>query len=159
MASGIAAQDRPTLTALRVRLLAPLTTKFSRKGDMVSARVMEPGEYQNGILEGEVHEVKAAGTGGRTAWVQFDFQKLHISNQVLAVNVSLVGVANSRHEPAVDEDGRAVEVGSRGGGGKRASGAASAVAATPLRLSANGPHVSFAAGSEFTLEMQNLRPH
>jgi hypothetical protein len=49
----------------RVRLLAPLTTKFNRKGDMVSARVVEPTAYQGSVLEGVVREIKAGSAAGK----------------------------------------------------------------------------------------------
>ena len=155
------AQDAPTIapdTSVKAVLRAPLTTKFSRKGDLVSARVLDPKEYQNGLLEGEVHEIKAGGSGGKTASVEFDFHKLHISGKVLAVSMSLVSVANSRHQPSVDEEGTEVETISRKGPEKLVSSVFSRGSA-PLRLSVKGSQLSFATGSEFTLEMQNFKAH
>ena len=153
------AQDAPTVapdTSVKAVLQAPLTTKFSRKGDLVSARILDPKEYQNGLLEGEVHEIKAGGSSGKTASVEFDFHKLHISGKVLAVRMSLVSVANSRHQPSVDEEGAAVETINRRRPEKLVSSVFSRGSA-PLRLAVKGPQLSFATGSEFTLEMQTLK--
>jgi len=154
------AQDSPAgATVVTVHLLTPLTTKFSRKGDLVSARVFEPEQYRDGILEGEVGEVKPGGPGGKTSSIQFDFRSLHLSGKTLAMSLSLVSGANSHHQSTVDEDGSAVEFASRGVAGKLVSSVFSSGSATPLKLTAKGPRVSFAPGSEFTLELQAARTH
>src|SRR4051812_11111599 len=64
--ASLAQNAEPSLqtgATLRVRLEAPLTTKFNRKGDIVSARVLEPAGFQGGMLEGDIREVKAGGSG------------------------------------------------------------------------------------------------
>ncbi len=152
--------ERPAVPAngtVKVRLLAPLTSKFSRKGDLVSARILEPGDYQNGILEGEVREVKAGGAGGKLSYVQFDLRKLHLAGSTLNVNVALVSASNSQHRADVDEDGNAVELSSRGGAGKLVSSVFTPGSAPALKLNTKAPQVSFSAGSEFVLELQTLK--
>src|ERR1700690_2894577 len=64
IATATAAQDvestAPAEGDWRVRLLAPISTKFNRKGDMVSARVLAPAKFQDRILEGDIREVKVS---------------------------------------------------------------------------------------------------
>jgi hypothetical protein len=131
---------------VRVQLLSPLTTEFNRKGDMVSARIIEPGNYEGGILEGEVKEIKAAGIGGKSSYVQFEFQTLHMADRATPISASLVAAMNSHRQPDVDEDGSALEKHATGIAGKRNS-------TTTVRLSAKAPGISFLPGSEFALQL------
>src|SRR5450432_61691 len=79
--AAFAAQDAetslPSGAKWRVRLQAPLSTSFSRKGDMVSARVLEPAVFQGAILEGVIRDLKAGGDPARVSSIQFDFVTLH----------------------------------------------------------------------------------
>ena len=105
VADGPAQTDPPSLkdVDLRVRLLAPLSTKLSRKGDLVSAVVVEPHGYEGGILEGDVREVKG-GSSQKTATVQFQFHSLHLSGIAVHLN-AVLNVANSKQQLGVDDEG------------------------------------------------------
>jgi hypothetical protein len=135
---------------LRVRLLAPLTTRFNRKGDMVSARVLEPAALAGGILEGDIRDLKVGGPGKETT-IQFEFQTLHVADQAMPVTAAVLEVANSKHQSGVDEDGSPLETEARSHSGK-ASGFSRG--SEPARLTVKAAAVSFAPGSEFLLQVQ-----
>ena len=65
---------------LKVRLTAPLTTKMSRAGDLVVARIVDSEQYAGGYLEGEVREVHAGSTTKRST-IDFQFHSLHAGGQ------------------------------------------------------------------------------
>jgi hypothetical protein len=144
--------------AFRVRLLAPLNTDFSRKGDMVAAQVLEPAEMQGGILVGEVQEVKAGGGPGKVSTIQFEIQTLHMGGKAAPMSAVLTEIRNSRGQSGTDEQGAALESG---------GGALSAVSSKitgvfsrgvePARLTAKAANLYFAAGSEMVLQAQGRR--
>lgn len=150
-------------TGMRVRLLAPLTTKLNRKGDLVSASVLEPAKYQGAILEGDIRDVRAGvSSSNKHSYIQFQFHTLHSSGAALPVAVSLVEITNSKKQPDVDEDGSMLE--SEGGfratvAGRLHLGAndAGSISGGPAHLSAKAPGLSFAPGSELVLRFR-LRP-
>jgi hypothetical protein len=151
--AAFAAQDGETALPSgenwRVRLLAPLSTSFNRKGDMVSARVLEPAAFQGAILEGVIRELKAGGDSARASSIQFDFVTLHAGDKALHVSAALVEVMNSRREPGVDDEGAALE-----SGGGKLLGVFSHGSSTTVRLAARSAHLLFAPGSEFVLRLQ-----
>jgi len=153
-AQGPEANGHLADTTVRVQLLSPLTTAFNRKGDMVSARILEPASYKGAILEGEVQEIKA-GAGGKSASVLLEFQTLHMADSVTPVSASLVDVMNSRREADVDEEGAALEKHATGVVGKVFSRSSP----TTVRLSAKAPSLSFLPGSEFALQLLFRKGH
>ena len=163
-ASAVAGEEpapapEPAGERVSARLLAPLTTRFSRKGDLVSAVITEPASYQNAMLEGEVHEVRGgAGNGGR-AVLAFRLFTLHSNGQAIPVAISLVDASNSKRELQLDEAGASLELGKSGGGAvgrltsilRRGSGGDSGGAV--LRIEAKAQDVSLDVGSQLTLHM------
>jgi hypothetical protein len=144
---------------ISARLLAPLTTKFSRKGDLVSALITEPASYQNAMLEGEVHEVHGgAGNGGRAVLALRIFA-LHSNGQTIPVAVSLIDASNSKREAQVDEAGSSLELAKPGGGtvGKLTSllhrGSGGEAGGVILRIEAKAQDLSLDVGSQLTLRM------
>jgi hypothetical protein len=137
-----------------VRLLAPLSTDFNRKGDMVSARVIEPAAYQGSVLEGVIREIKVGGAAGKDSTVQFEFHTLHAAVEDIMVTATLVGAANSRGEAGVDEAGRQLAAGSHALGGMPEAGAPQRWASGPARLSVRAGHLSLAPGSVLALEVK-----
>jgi hypothetical protein len=148
-AQAIPEKDSTAAISVRVQLLAPITTKFSRKGDLVSTRVLEPANYRGNFLEGEVHEVKG-GAAGKVGYVQFEFHTLHMGDKTAPVSASLTQAFNSQRKPDVDEEGTALESNARTGVGKVFSRSPDAT----LRLAAKAGNVSFSPGSEFVLQMR-----
>jgi hypothetical protein len=155
--------------ALRVRLLAPLSTKLNRKGDLVSAAVVEPPVYEGGILEGDVHEIRG-GPSQKTATVQFQFHTLHFSGKALQLNIAVLNVANSKQQLGMDDEGAQLEsdkgalatgkpssLGSglgrlHIGGTKSTSGGS-----TSFRLQSRAPNLILAVGSEMVVQV-NSKP-
>jgi hypothetical protein len=159
-ASAVAQVAEPVLPAdvdWHVRLLAPLTTEFNRKGDMVSARVLEPAAYSGAILEGVIRDLKAGGSPGKSSTVEFDFETLHVGDKALQVDASFLQALNSRRQPGVDEEGSPLETGSQGLGGKVA-GVLKRRGSGPLRLAVRAANLSFAPGSEIVLRLQSRQP-
>jgi hypothetical protein len=144
-------QPFPSIVSSRVRLLAPLTTKFNRKGDMVSARVLEPAGYRGAILEGVIREVKAGGAAGKTSSVQFEILALHLAGEAIPVTAALIEVTNSRGAPNVDEGKVPLE---SGAGGKSASGGLLHRGPGLPRIATQSADLTFAPGSEFGFELR-----
>ena len=149
---------------LKVRLTAPLTTKLSRAGDLVVARIVDSEEYAGGYLEGEVREVHA-GSATKRSTIDFQFHSLHAGGKDSRVSVGVMHVANSKHQPETDEDGASIESvrGSASGGGgglsrmlRISKGSGKEAAAGPpaalTKLAAKAPNLSLAVGSEFTVQ-------
>ena len=142
----------------RVRLLAPLTTEFSRKGDMVAAQVMEPAPMQGGILVGEVQEVKAGGGPGKVSMIEFGIQTIHMAGKTAPITAALTEIRNSRGQAGTDEEGNALEAG--GGALSAVSSKITGVfsrGAEAVHLTAKAANLSFAAGSEMVLQAQGRR--
>jgi hypothetical protein len=142
----------------KVRLLAPLNTEFSRKGDMLAAQVMEPARMQGGILVGEVQEVKAGGGPGKVSTIQFEIQAIHMAGKAAPVTATLTEIRNSRGQAGTDEEGATLE---SGGGalsvvGSKITGVLSR-GPGPVHLSAKAANLYFAAGSEMVLQAQGRR--
>jgi hypothetical protein len=148
---------------MRVRLLAPLSTKLSRKGDLVSAAVVEPATYEGAILEGDVREIKG-GPSQKTAAVQFQFHTLHLAGKAVPLNIAVLNVANSKQQLGVDDEGTQLEsdkgalatgksssLGSTLGkfrlGGSKATGGSGA-----FRLQTHASNLTLAVGSEMVVQ-------
>ena len=148
------AQDSETVLPAdakwRVRLQSPLSTSFNRKGDMVSAVVLEPEAFKGTLLEGLIRETKAGGAS-KIATVQFDFVTLHVSRKAVPVNAVLLEVLNSKQEAGVDETGATLESGGATKGGKLANIFSKGAGAT--RLTSKSSQLTLATGSEFVLQV------
>ncbi len=148
---------------MRVSLLAPLTTKFNRKGDIVSAKVLDPARLQGGILEGEIREVHAGGGATKPSAIQFQFHTLHFSGSALPISVNLQAISNSKNKKGCDEDGVSLETDQNAEStGKRSIAAAvrgiGRERKTPsqtglIRLSGRSEHLALAVGSELLLQV------
>ena len=145
---------------LKVRLLSPLSTTFNRKGDMVSARILEPSSLQNGFLEGEIREVNDGGDWGKGSRIQFEFHTLHLPKQSIPISGFPVEVHNSRGAAGVDESGAAIDGLSHGAGSKSSPlSLFSHGSASFIRMGSKTAHLTFAAGSEWTIQIQVQKPH
>jgi len=149
---------------LRVRLLAPMTSNFTRKGDLVSAKVLDSGWLQGGILEGDVRDVRA-GTSGKHASIQFQFHTLHASGATILISARLLRLTGSGGRDGLDDEGQAVEIDQHGehGGGLRSVASALHVgsgkqdpsrAAGPIRISTNAANLTLGVGGEFAVHVE-----
>lgn len=146
-----AAQDLSSPSVWRVRLVSPLKASFNRKGDVIAASVLDPVEYKDSMIEGQMREVRA-GDQAHGAYMEFEFLALHLGGKVLPVTADLLGAVNSRGQSGVDEDGSQVESGSRSLVGRLTSKVR--FRSGSARLAVLAPDMSFAPGSEFALRVR-----
>jgi hypothetical protein len=160
-------------TEFRVRLLSPISTETSHKGDNITAQVISPDVYSNCYMEGQVREAKG---GKSTSVLSFYFdtianqdhsRKIHIESQINSLT-------NSQGKENVDEEGSVVKktnnlakaavatgagalIGAIVGGGKGAAvgaGAGAAAALIFIQIGVQAPKVRFAEGSEFIMSVK-----
>lgn len=165
--TGIAqAQDME----LQVELMNRVGTETSRKGDLVSARIVSPSGFQGSVLEGKISEVKSGAKSGGESVLDIDFDILRHNNTVVPVNSQIKSVGNSKGQVNIDEEGRVV--GRAGNSSKRSSGtgglgralggitggraarigaAVDTAASVLFRVSSDAPNLRFDPGSKFTL--------
>ncbi len=164
LVTSIQAQD----IELQVELMNGLGTGTSRKGDLVSARVLSPAALQGDVVEGKVGNVEQ---GGGKAVLTFSFETLRHAGQAVPISSEIRSIANSKGQVDVDENGNAIRKsrgsskpsgvaragGAVGGllGGKKgaAVGAASRVAEAVISidLASDAPSLTLAPGSKITL--------
>ena len=68
----------PLDTVMRVELLTNLSTEASQIGDRFQARVLEPVEYENAMIDGRVTRVKRPGKLKGTAELQLSFDQIRL---------------------------------------------------------------------------------
>lgn len=163
---------------MTVSLVSPISTKTSKEGDQIVARVLTPEPYQAAVLEGKVQKIKKAKKGDK-AEVLFSFRSLTWSGVTYPIRAELTDVTNSKGVQNVDEEGRAIGKSSNkrrilatliGAGVGAAAGAAvagargAAVGAGTgaiaglligIKFTARGPDMEFAPGSQFTLKVSD----
>jgi hypothetical protein len=160
-------------TEFRVRLLSPISTETSHKGDKITAQVISPDSHSACYMEGQVRESK----GGKSKSVlsfYFDTfenmnhsEKIHIASQIKSL-------ANSQGKKDVDDEGNVVKktnnlrkaalatgagavIGALAGGGKGAAigaGVGAAAALVFIEVGVQAPKVRFAEGSEFVMSVK-----
>ena len=72
--------DIPTNTMMRVELLTSLSTDASQRGDLLEARVLEPGEYQGATVTGRVTRVRRPGKVKGPAELQLSFHQIRLAD-------------------------------------------------------------------------------
>jgi hypothetical protein len=173
-AASLPAQVIPQETEFRAKLLSPVDTETSKKGDKLTAQVTAPPAFAGDILEGQVRESKGGAKVKGNAVLNLAFETLNHAGQRVPIQASVKSVVNSQGKQDVDEEGRVVRkknslgkaavgagigalIGGIAGGGKGAAIGAAAGAGAALVLievAAEGARVSFAAGSEFVLAVK-----
>jgi hypothetical protein len=176
-ASSLPAQTIADNTPFRVKLTAPLSTETNRKGDKITALVLQPPEFANSIMEGEVKESKGGGKVSGKSVLNFTFQRIVKGGKTIQVNSEVKEIFNSRGKQNVDEEGRIIEkksnvgkmaavtgagalIGALAGGAKGAAigaGAGAAAALVLIQVGAKGAQISFAPGSELILSVRERR--
>lgn len=159
-----------------VKLLSPISTKTSRRGDTFSAQVMSPAEYEGAIFEGRINKVRAA-RKRRKAEISFAFQTITFKGRTIPVQADLKNVANSKGVKDVDDEGHVIGksskkkevagaligsglgalIGGLAAGGKGAAAGAAIGAGAGLIVAigftTSGSDIEFAPGSTFTLNV------
>jgi hypothetical protein len=172
--SAAPAQTVPPNSQFRVKLLSPISTKTSKKGDKITAQVLTPADFQGDMVEGSVKESKGGNKMKGQSVLNFTFETLNHKGANIPVQSSVESVANSQGKQNVDEEGRVISkknnlgkaalgagagalIGAIAGGAKGAAigaGVGAAAAIMFIELGTSGPEVTFAAGSEFTLSVK-----
>ena len=162
---------------LTARLLGPISTETSRKGDRITAQVVDPEQYKGDIMEGVITESKNGGSVKGTSVLTFRFDTWHRAGQPLPVQASVESFTNSKGQPDVDEEGRAIKrtnrigaalgvaalgaaIGAMAGGARGAAIGAGAGAAASLlfiKFAAKGPRINFGPETNFVLSVQPAR--
>ena len=170
-------QTIPNNSEFVVKLLGPISTESSKKGDKITAQVMSPPEFQNAVMEGTVKEAKSGGKINGKSVLNFTFETLNAKSGPIPVQSSVKSMVNSQGKANVDEEGRVIEkknnlgkaaiatgagalIGGIAGGGKGAAIGAGVGAAASLifiEVAVKGANVNFAPGSQFVLEVKERR--
>ncbi|MFN0166498.1 MAG: hypothetical protein ACKV22_08705 [Bryobacteraceae bacterium] len=169
-------QSLKDATEFRARLLAPISTETSRKGDKITAQVISPAEFEGGILEGEVKESKSSGKMKGTSVLNFTFETLNYKGNATTVRSTISSMTNSKGKENVDEEGRVINktnnigkaavatgagaiIGGILGGAKGAAigaGVGAAASIALIQFGTRGPSITFAQGSEFKLLVKEV---
>ena len=98
----------PRNTVLSLELLTPVSSDNSQRGDPLQARVLEPAEYQNFIVDGRVSEVRRPGKVKGVAQVQLSFEQIRSTdNRTATLHAQLIEVSalGGGYDPQVDAEG------------------------------------------------------
>ena len=164
----------PKDTEFRVKLLTPIDTATNRKGDKLTAQVVQPPEFAGDMMEGTIRESKGGAKVKGKASLDFTFDKLYHAGKTLNVHSSVTRMLNSHGKENVDEEGRIIEkknnlgkaaaltgagaiIGAIAGGGTGAAigaGAGAAASIVLIKVTAQGVQIHFAAGSEFIMSVK-----
>lgn len=178
---GTAQAQKPKNGTYVVSLLAPIGTRMSKEGDTFTAKVIQPAELQDAIIEGKVTKVEPAKKGlAPKSTMLFGFSTITMAdNKTYKIHANLKQVTNSKGVGKVDDEGQVIgygnglkkALGASGGAGVGAlaggllggwSGAliGGAVGGAggyfiTLEVTTNGENVDLYAGTHFTLELEN----
>lgn len=173
----IGAQMIPRDSEFQVKLLSPINTQTSRKGDKITAQVLDPASFKGDILEGRIDEAKSGGKIKGKSVLHFTFQTLNHGGRAIAVQSSVRSVTNSQGKQDVDEEGQIIKkknnlgkaavgtgvgalIGGIAGGAKGAAigaGVGAAASIVFIEVAVSGANVSFAPGSQFLLSVNQLQ--
>jgi len=98
----------PRNTILSLELMTPLSTDITQRNDPFKARVTQPSEFANYIVEGRVTQVKRPGKVKGVAELQLSFEHIRSTdNRVASIHAELLEVVpmNSDSAPNVDPEG------------------------------------------------------
>lgn len=164
-------------TEFRVKLTAPLSTETNKKGDKITAMILQPAEFAGAIMEGEIKESKSGGKISGKSILNFTFQTIVKNDATIPVNSEVKSCYNSKGQANVDEEGRIIEkksnvgklaavsgagalIGALAGGAKGAAigaGAGAAAALVLIQVGAKGANIQFDSGSELVLSVRERR--
>jgi outer membrane protein OmpA-like peptidoglycan-associated protein len=153
----------------QVELMNRVGTETSRKGDLVSARIIAPASFQGNMLEGKITESISGAKVRGDSILDIDFDMMRHANMVTPLSSRIKSVSNSKGNVNVDEEGRIVGragnsnqssrtsgLGRALGGlaGNRAARVGNAVdnaASALFRVSSDAPNLRFDPCSKFVL--------
>ncbi|HEV8427159.1 MAG TPA: hypothetical protein VGQ41_04555 [Pyrinomonadaceae bacterium] len=97
----------PRNTILNLELMNGVSTDASQRGDRIQARVIEPAQYANYIVEGRVAQVKRPGKVKGVAELQLAFDQIRSTdNRTATLHAELIEIGPQRgDDPEVDNEG------------------------------------------------------
>lgn len=97
----------PRNTILNLELLNGVSTDASQRGDRIQAKVIEPAQYANYIVEGRVSQVKRPGKVKGVAELQLAFDQIRSpDNRTATLHAELIEIGPmSSDDPSVDAEG------------------------------------------------------
>jgi len=97
----------PRNTILNLVLLHGVSTEASQRGDRFEARVVEPAQYANYIVEGRVAQVKRPGKVKGVAELQLAFDQIRSpDNRTYTLHAELIEIGPMRgDDPEIDSEG------------------------------------------------------
>ena len=98
----------PRNTILALELLTPVSTDVSQRGDRIEARVIEPAQYANYVVQGRVAQVKRPGKVKGVAELQLAFDQIRTNdNRTTSLHAELVEISpmGGDYDPQVDTEG------------------------------------------------------
>ncbi|QOY91202.1 OmpA family protein [Paludibaculum fermentans] len=158
---------------IQVELMNQIGTDTSRKGDLISGRVISPPQLQGDVLEGRITESRSGAKLGGKSVFSFTFDTLRHAGSTIPISSQFKSAINSKGRQDVDEEGRIVRrasgnvakaaggtglgamIGGIAGGGKGAAigsviGAGASIAM--VQIAADAPNIRFAPGSRLLIE-------
>jgi hypothetical protein len=92
----------PRNTILALELLTPLSTDASQRGDRLQARVIEPAQYADYVVEGRVAQVRRPGKVKGVAELQLAFEQIRSSDgRVVPLRAELMEITPMGGEDTV----------------------------------------------------------
>lgn len=97
----------PRNTILSLELLQGISTEASQRGDRFQARVIEPAQYANYIVEGRVAQVKRPGKVKGVAELQLAFDQIRSpDNRTATLHAELIEITPfAGDDPSIDSEG------------------------------------------------------
>ncbi len=93
---------------LQVELMNRVGTESSRKGDLVSARIVSPADFQGSVVEGRIKDCKSGAQSRGESVLDIEFDTLRLNNTATPISSRIKSVSNSKGQLNVDEDGRVI---------------------------------------------------
>jgi OOP family OmpA-OmpF porin len=156
----------------QVELMNRVGTDTSRRGDLVTARILSPAGFQGSVVEGKVTEAISGPKIRGKSVLAFAFDTLRHGGTGTPIQARMMSVVNPKEEIDVDAGGRIISraggsppppsrgtsglgraLGGLGGGsGARIGGAVDSTASAGARTSAAAPELRFEPGWKFVLK-------
>jgi hypothetical protein len=146
-----------------LKLLTPISSASSNVGDAVSLQVMSNDASNGAMVSGAIDRVGCTTSGMFVCVLDFSMDHMIYNGQSIPVVGNLFTLVNSKGWPHVDEEGNVVTPGGNYRDAILSPSMAAAINHTTMaphpavftEITANGPTISFGAGSLFTVDLNS----
>jgi hypothetical protein len=152
--------------AFMVNLTSSISTKDSKAGDIFTAVVLQPAEFQGSVIEGHIQKVEPAqNMQAPKARIAFEFDTLTVDDVTYKIQADLQEVVNSKGVSKVDEEGQVIAKSNTGARVKKSlfgAGLGSAIGGAmgggmgSLIGAAAGAALTYAVVYDMTASSQNI---